>query len=171
MSTTVATPVDAATPRARGKLLRVLGVAFGVAVIIGNTIGSGILRTPSSVATLLPGQTAFLLAWVAGGAYALLGVVSLAELGVLIPRSGGQYVFAQRAFGLDLRPDRRMFQHQSLKRGQLSTDKLAIDIGGRQLPVIGHQPSPNCAINAWRPRTSREVSVPIGTSSISAASR
>jgi APA family basic amino acid/polyamine antiporter len=99
MSTTVATPVDAATPRARGKLLRVLGVAFGVAVIIGNTIGSGILRTPSSVATLLPGQTAFLLAWVAGGAYALLGVVSLAELGVLIPRSGGQYVFAQRAFG------------------------------------------------------------------------
>ena len=41
---------------------------------------------------------AFVLAWLAGGAYALLGVVSLAELGVLIPRSGGQYVFARRAF-------------------------------------------------------------------------
>src|SRR5688500_18223102 len=83
----------------RGRLLQVLGVAFGVAVIVGNTIGSGILRTPSTVAGLLPSQGAFLLAWIAGGAYALLGVVSLAELGVLIPRSGGQYVFARRAFG------------------------------------------------------------------------
>ena len=86
-------------PVARGRLLQVLGVAFGVAVIIGNTIGSGILRTPGTVAGLLPSPGAFLLAWVAGGVYALLGVLSLAELGVLIPRSGGQYVFARRAFG------------------------------------------------------------------------
>jgi len=100
MATTASTVDDStAAPRGRGRLLQVLGVAFGVAVIIGNTIGSGILRTPSSVAALLPSQTLFLLAWLAGGAYALLGVVSLAELGVLIPRSGGQYVFARRAFG------------------------------------------------------------------------
>jgi APA family basic amino acid/polyamine antiporter len=101
MTTTAVTSVaDAGTlPRGRGRLLQVLGVAFGVAVIIGNTLGSGILRTPGSVAALLPSPGAFMLAWVAGGAYALLGVMSLAELGVLIPRSGGQYVFAQRAFG------------------------------------------------------------------------
>src|SRR5215218_9930774 len=85
--------------KGRGRLLQVLGIAFGVAVIIGNTIGSGILRTPGSVASLLPSPAAFILAWIAGGAYALLGVVSLAELGVVIPRSGGQYVFARRAFG------------------------------------------------------------------------
>src|SRR5215207_4815921 len=98
---TIASPIDGsdARPRGRGRLLQVLGVAFGVAVIIGNTIGSGILRTPGTVASLLPSPAAFILAWIAGGAYALLGVVSLAELGVLIPRSGGQYVFARRAFG------------------------------------------------------------------------
>ena len=101
MSTTAAGAVDETTTTSvgRGRLLQVLGVAFGVAVIVGNTIGSGILRTPGTVAELLPSQGAFLLAWVAGGAYALLGVMSLAELGVLIPRSGGQYVFARRAFG------------------------------------------------------------------------
>ncbi len=88
-----------AAPAARGRLLQVLGVAFGVAVIVGNTIGSGILRTPSTVATLLPDRWMFLLVWLAGGAYALLGVMSFAELGVIVPRSGGQYVFAQRAFG------------------------------------------------------------------------
>jgi len=89
----------ATTGTSRGRLLQVLGVAFGVAVIIGNTIGSGILRTPGSVAALLPSRWMFLLAWVAGGVYALLGVISLAELGVIVPRSGGQYVFAERAFG------------------------------------------------------------------------
>lgn len=92
----VAVPVPATS---RGGLLQVLGVAFGIAIIIGNTIGAGILRTPGSVASLLPSPTAFLLAWMAGGAYALLGVLSLAELGALIPRSGGQYVFAREAFG------------------------------------------------------------------------
>jgi basic amino acid/polyamine antiporter, APA family len=100
MAATATTIEDPAVPPARrGRLLQVLGVAFGVAVIIGNTIGSGILRAPGTVAGFLPNTTAFVLAWVAGGAYALLGVVSLAELGVLIPRSGGQYVFARRAFG------------------------------------------------------------------------
>ena len=96
-----ATPIEqtAAVAPGRGRLLQVLGVAFGVAVIIGNTIGSGILRTPGTVASLLPNEWLFVLAWLAGGAYALLGVVSFAELGVIVPRSGGQYVFAQRAFG------------------------------------------------------------------------
>ena len=73
----------AATVPSRGRLLQVLGVAFGIAIIVGNTIGSGILRTPSSVAGLLPSRGMFLLAWVAGGVYALLGVMSLAELGVI----------------------------------------------------------------------------------------
>ena len=81
------------------RLLRVLGVGFGLAVIIGNTIGSGILRTPGEVAGRLPNVWLFLGVWVAGGLYALLGAISLAELGTMIPRSGGQYVFAQRALG------------------------------------------------------------------------
>jgi APA family basic amino acid/polyamine antiporter len=77
----------------------VLGVAFGVAAIVGNTIGSGILRTPGDIAARLPYPGWFIGVWVAGGLYALLGVISLAELGTMVPRSGGQYVFVHRAFG------------------------------------------------------------------------
>ena len=33
-----------------GHLLRILGVGFGPAVDVGNTIGTGILRTPGEVA-------------------------------------------------------------------------------------------------------------------------
>ncbi|HYH86388.1 MAG TPA: APC family permease [Pyrinomonadaceae bacterium] len=89
-----------ASSGARGvHLLRVLGVVFGLAVIVGNTIGAGILRTPGTVAAELPNVLLILGAWVVGAIYALLGANSLAELGAMMPRSGGQYVFARRAFG------------------------------------------------------------------------
>ena len=82
-----------------GRLLRVLGVGFGLAVTIGGTIGMGILRTPGEIAGHLPNAWLFLGVWVLGGIYALLGTISVAELGTMIPRSGGFYVFAHRALG------------------------------------------------------------------------
>lgn len=83
----------------RGRLLRVLGLGFGLAVIIGNTIGAGIFRTPGAIAELLPNGWLFLSVWLIGGLYALLGTFQIAELGTMIPRSGGQYVFARHALG------------------------------------------------------------------------
>jgi APA family basic amino acid/polyamine antiporter len=80
-------------------LLKVLGLSFGLAVAVGNTIGGGILRTPGEIAGLLPGVAAFLGIWLIGGLYALLGANALAELGTMMPFSGGQYVFARRVFG------------------------------------------------------------------------
>ena len=66
---------------------------------MGNSIGVGILRTPGDVALHLPSTPWFIGVWIAGGVYALLGALTLAELGAMIPESGGQYVFARRAFG------------------------------------------------------------------------
>ncbi len=83
----------------RGKLLQVLGVAFGVAVIIGNTILVGILRTPGDVAGRMPSVALFLGVWIVGGLYALLGAMSLAEPGTMVAESGGQYVFVRRGLG------------------------------------------------------------------------
>ena len=82
-----------------GNLLRVLGVAFGLAVIIGNTIGAGIFRVPGSIAEQLPSAGPFLLVWIAAGVYAFFGAIALAELGTMLPRSGGQYVFSRYALG------------------------------------------------------------------------
>jgi len=47
----------------------------------------------------LPHPWIFLGVWILGGLYALLGAISVAELGAMIPRSGGQYVFARYALG------------------------------------------------------------------------
>ena len=85
--------------KTHGHLLKILGVGFGLAVIIGNTIGAGIFRAPGTIAEQLPAPGPFLLVWLAGGLYALLGAISVAELGAMIPRSGGQYVFARYALG------------------------------------------------------------------------
>jgi APA family basic amino acid/polyamine antiporter len=93
------TTAPLSTARPAGRLLRVLGVSFGLAVTVGNTIGAGILRAPGEIASNVPNTAIFLAIWVAGALYAFLGAVSLAELGAMMPRSGGQYVFARGALG------------------------------------------------------------------------
>lgn len=82
-----------------GRLRRVLGLGFGLAVSVGGTIGVGILRTPGLVAEQLHAPSAILFFWIAGGLYTLLGASCLAELGVMLPQAGGYYVYARRAFG------------------------------------------------------------------------
>jgi len=88
-----------AKPASANQLLRVLDVTFGVAVILGSTIGVGILRLPGMVAGELRNFWLILLVWVLGGGYALLGSFSVTELGAMLPQAGGFYVYARRAFG------------------------------------------------------------------------
>lgn len=88
-----------AQPYGRGRLLKVLGMWFGMAAAIGNTIAAGIVYTPGDVAKQLPNAWLFLGIWILGGLYALCGASSMAELGAAIPRSGGQYNFSRRALG------------------------------------------------------------------------
>jgi APA family basic amino acid/polyamine antiporter len=92
-------PSQTATRSASRGLIRILGVGFGLAVIVGSTLGIGILRTPGLVAGQLPNATAILAVWMAGGLYTLVGAICLAELGTMLPEAGGYYVYARHAFG------------------------------------------------------------------------
>jgi len=83
----------------KGKLLQILGVGFGIAVAVGNSISVGIVRTPGSIAAILPNAWLFIAVWLGGAFYALVSAFQLAELGTLIPSSGGQYNFSRRALG------------------------------------------------------------------------
>jgi APA family basic amino acid/polyamine antiporter len=90
-----------ATPAATspGRLQSVLGLGFGLAGAVGGTIGAGILRTPGLVAAQLGDPGLIWTAWIVGGLYALLGAVAVAELAAALPRAGGWWVYAERAFG------------------------------------------------------------------------
>lgn len=81
------------------RLPRKLGLASTVAVLVGSTIGSGIFRTPAVIAGHIDDLGLFVGAWVAGGLVALAGALTVAELAILFPRSGGIYVYVREAFG------------------------------------------------------------------------
>ncbi len=94
----IKTDTHYARPRT-GHLLRMLGAGFGIAVGVGTTIGSGILRTPGEVAAQLGSASLVLTVWILGGVYALLCCSSVTELGTMLPNTGGFYAYASRAFG------------------------------------------------------------------------
>src|SRR5216110_3047658 len=94
-------PMTASSPLDRwgDRLPRRLGLWSAVAVVIGSTIGSGIFRTPATIAQRVDDVPLFLLSWVLGGAVTLCGALTYAELAAMFPRSGGIYVFIREAFG------------------------------------------------------------------------
>src|SRR5581483_7147389 len=73
----MATATSTNTPE---KLPRTLGLWSSVALVIGITIGSGIFRSPASVARLVPSPLLMIGLWAGGGAITLCGALSLAEL-------------------------------------------------------------------------------------------
>ena len=80
-------------------LTRRLGLWGSLGIVIGVTIGSGIFRTPSSIADRLPDPQFMLLVWLLGGVISMCGALSVAELAASLPRTGGWYLFLREAWG------------------------------------------------------------------------
>jgi amino acid transporter len=87
------------TDRWGERLSRRLGLWSAVAVLVGSTIGSGIFRTPASVAQRVDDVPLFLLAWTVAGLIVLCGALTFSELAAAFPRSGGVYAFLRETFG------------------------------------------------------------------------
>ena len=81
------------------ELLRRLGILDAIAIIIGIVIGSGIFLLPNLVARNLPSPAAILAVWVIAGVLSFFGALAYAELGAMIPSTGGQYVYLHQAYG------------------------------------------------------------------------
>src|SRR5262249_4630781 len=81
------------------RLVRALGPWMAVAVVVGTIIGSGVFKKPQLVAEMVPYFGLAALAWVLGGVLALLGSLALAEVTVLYPKAGGNYVYLREGFG------------------------------------------------------------------------
>src|SRR5262249_35504751 len=80
-------------------LRRVIGFSGGIAIIVGITIGSGIFRTPPTIAGLVPNALVMMGLWTAFGLISVCGALALAELSTMLPRAGGVYVFLRDAYG------------------------------------------------------------------------
>jgi amino acid transporter len=86
-------------PVPRPQLVRALGPFLATAIVVGTVIGSGVFKKPQVVAQNVPYFGPAMLVWVLGGLLALLGALALAEVAVLYPRAGGNYVFLRESYG------------------------------------------------------------------------
>src|SRR5438552_12115290 len=85
--------------RSQSVLIRALGPLMATAVVVGTVIGSGVFKKPQVVAENVPYFGLAALAWILGGVLAFLGALALAEVAVLYPRAGGNYVFLREGYG------------------------------------------------------------------------
>jgi len=85
--------------RSAAELPRSLGLLDSGAIVVGTIIGSGIFVVPNLVARSLPSAPWILAAWAFTGVLSFFGALAYAELGAMIPATGGQYVFLREAYG------------------------------------------------------------------------
>ncbi len=80
-------------------LVRGLGLWAATAIVIGDTIGTGVFLVASDMAREVGSATLVLLAWILGGFIVLCGAFCYAELGAAFPKAGGPYVYLSRGLG------------------------------------------------------------------------
>src|SRR4051794_38899578 len=95
MAATIPAPVE--TRAAAPKLRRTIGLWMATALVVGNMIGSGVFMLPATLAGAAGPIS--LLGWIFTGAGAMLLALVFANLGRALPRTGGPYAYARRAFG------------------------------------------------------------------------
>jgi APA family basic amino acid/polyamine antiporter len=80
------------------ELPRKLSLLDSTMINVGSMIGSGIFIVPAAIALQLQSSFLIILVWVIGGIVSLFGALSVAELGALMPKAGGQYVYLREAY-------------------------------------------------------------------------
>ena len=83
----------------RSDLVRGLGLWSATAIVIGDTIGTGIFLVTSDMARAVGSATLVFAAWIIGGFIVLFGAFCYAELGAAFPKAGGPYVYLDRGLG------------------------------------------------------------------------
>jgi basic amino acid/polyamine antiporter, APA family len=91
--------LSAPAPREAGELARGLNLWDTTLLLLGSAIGGAIFLTPSAIAKALPSEGAILAVWIVGGLLTIAGGFVFAEMGAMLPKAGGIYIYIRDAFG------------------------------------------------------------------------
>lgn len=78
---------------------RTIGFYTAISIVISGVIGSGIFMRPAEMAGLLGSPLLVLSAWVIAGVFSIFSIMVIAEVGAMMPETGGQYVFMEKMYG------------------------------------------------------------------------
>lgn len=81
------------------KLIKYFGLTTGIVLLISSIIGTGVYKKVAPMALNLESPELVLLAWVLAGLVTLLGVLTVAEIAMLIPVSGGPFAYLREIYG------------------------------------------------------------------------
>ncbi|EHL78235.1 hypothetical protein HMPREF1015_01728 [Bacillus smithii 7_3_47FAA] len=81
------------------QLKRNIGFVVATSIVIGTVIGSGIFMKPGIVLASSGGSTMALWAWIIGGIITLASGLTIAEVSVKIPKTGGLYAYLEEVYG------------------------------------------------------------------------
>lgn len=81
------------------QLVRGLSFTSTMALVIGSVIGTGVFLKAAVMTQLLGHPSSVLWAWVIAGVLSFAGVLVYAELGVIFPNAGGEYVYLRASYG------------------------------------------------------------------------
>src|SRR6266851_5898699 len=90
------TQTPASPPR---ELPRKLGSLDSTNIVVGTMIGSAIFLVPNTIARNIHSVSLTLAMWLVAGILSMFGALAYAELGAMMPDSGGQYVYLREAWG------------------------------------------------------------------------
>jgi basic amino acid/polyamine antiporter, APA family len=82
-----------------GGLVRALGPVTAIAIVVGTTIGSGVFKKPQIIAEKVDHFGLIALLWILGGVLVVLGALAYAEVSILFPKAGGNFVFLREGYG------------------------------------------------------------------------
>ena len=72
---------------------QVIGYGAAVSFVVGGVIGSGIFMKPATMAGQLGSPVWLIAVWIIGGIFSLIGALIYSEIGAMLPKTGGLYVY------------------------------------------------------------------------------
>lgn len=81
------------------QLQRKLGLWACISIVAGSVIGSSIFMKPATMAAQLGSPALLLVVWTIAGIVSIFGGMINAEIGTMLPQTGGQYVYFRHMYG------------------------------------------------------------------------
>ena len=81
------------------QLKKTIGLWPAVSIIIGSIIGSGVFMKPATMASQVGSPLWLTAVWIIAGIFSLIGALIYAEVGAMLPETGGQYVYFKHMYG------------------------------------------------------------------------